>query len=385
MSTVPLVDLKASYARHRQAIDAAMREVIENTRFIQGKELAEFEAAFAGFSGTSHAVGVGSGTAALHLVLHALGVGPGDMVAVPSHTFIATVEPITWLGATPLFVDIDPTTGGMDAVALKAVLSGRRGAAGTGKGEVKAIMPVHIHGQPVDLEAIDAVAAEAGVPVIEDAAQAHGAEYTRGDGTVVRAGGYGLAGCFSFYPGKNLGAFGDAGAVTTNDAEFAGRVRMLRDHGRTTKYEHQIVGYAHRMDTLHAAVVSAKLPALDADNQRRRELAAAYRAGLAGVGDLTWLAEPAGRRGVFHHFVVRSAHRDALMKYLKENGVSAGIHYPVPVHLQPAYAGLGYRRGDLPATEAFADECLSLPIYAELTDEQLTQVVTEVKAYFEHA
>jgi dTDP-4-amino-4,6-dideoxygalactose transaminase len=374
MSTVPLVDLKASYARHREAIDAAMREVIENTRFIQGKEVAEFEAAFAEFCGTRYAVGVASGTAALHLSLYALGVGPGDAVAVPSHTFIATAEPITWLGATPRFVDIDPLTGGMDPAALKAVA-----------GEVKAIMPVHIHGQPVDLEAIAAIAADAGVPLVEDAAQAHGADYTRGDGTRVRAGGYGVAGCFSFYPGKNLGAFGDAGAITSNDEQFAAKVRMLRDHGRTSKYEHRIVGFAERMDTLHAAVLRAKLSTLDADNQRRRELAAAYRDRLAGVGDLAMVAEAPGRRGVYHHFVVRTAHRDALLAHLKSAGIGAGVHYPIPVHLQPAYAGLGYRRGDLPATEAFADECLSLPIYPELTAEQLDRVVTEIKGYFERA
>jgi dTDP-4-amino-4,6-dideoxygalactose transaminase len=372
MSTVPQVDLSASYARHRQAIDAAMREVIENNRFIQGKEVGEFEAAFAEFCRTGYAVGVGSGTAALHLVLHALGVGPGDEVAIPSHTFIATAEPITWLGAKPRFVEIDPATGGMDPAALKAVAA-----------DVKAIMPVHIHGQPVDLEAIAAVAAEAGVPLIEDAAQAHGADYTRSDGVVVRAGGYGVAGCFSFYPGKNLGAFGDAGAITTNDGEFAARLRMLRDHGRTTKYEHVVIGYAHRLDTLQAAVLGAKLSTLDADNQRRRELAAEYRQGLAGVGDLTVVAEAPGRRGVYHHFVVRTAHREALLKHLKAAGVGAGVHYPIPVHLQPAYADLGYRRGDLPATEAFADECLSLPIYPELTAEQLEQVVTAVKGYFE--
>jgi dTDP-4-amino-4,6-dideoxygalactose transaminase len=374
MSTVPLVDLKASYARHREAIDAAMRDVVENTRFIQGKEVAEFEVAFARFCRTEHAIGVASGTAALHLTLYALGVGPGDAVAVPSHTFIATAEPITWLGATPRFVEIDPATGGMDPAALKAVA-----------GEVKAIMPVHIHGQPVDLDGIAAVAADAAVPLIEDAAQAHGADYTRGDGAVVRAGGYGVAGCFSFYPGKNLGAFGDAGAITTNDEQLATRLRMLRDHGRSTKYEHQFVGYAERLDTLQAAVLGAKLCTLDADNERRRELAAAYREGLAGVGDLTLVAEAPGRRGVFHHFVVRSAHREALLAHLKAAGVGAGVHYPVPLHLQPAYAGLGYRRGDLPATEAFAGECLSLPIYPELTAEQLDRVVAAVKGYFERA
>lgn len=374
MSKIPLVDVKANYLRHRDAIDAAMREVIESTSFIQGPALAAFEEQFARFCGARYAIGVGSGTAALHLTLAALGVGPGDEVAVPSHTFIATAEPVTWLGATPRFIEIDPATGAMDPEALRAKIDG-----------VKAVIPVHIHGRVVDLEAICAIADAAGVPVIEDAAQAHGAEYTKADGTVVRAGAYALAGCFSFYPGKNLGAFGDAGAVTTNDEEFAAKVRMLRDHGRISKYEHLIVGYAHRMDTLQAAVLAAKLDSVDADNARRRELAAAYSAKLAGVGDLKFLAEPAHRGTAVHHYVVRTGHRDALRKHLNDAGIGAGIHYPLPLHLQPAYASLGYRRGDLPATEAFADECLSLPIYPELTDEQLDRVVAEVTAYFDRA
>ncbi|HZN20397.1 MAG TPA: DegT/DnrJ/EryC1/StrS family aminotransferase [Micromonosporaceae bacterium] len=374
MAKIPLVDVKASYERHRGAIDAAIREVLETTAFIQGPALREFEEAFARFCGARHAIGVGSGTAALHLVLHALGVGPGDVVAVPSHTFIATVEPVTWLGATPRFIEVDPDTGAMDPAALRAGIDG-----------VKVVMPVHIHGRPADLAGICAVAADAGVPVVEDAAQAQGAELVNPDGTVVRAGSYTLVGCFSFYPGKNLGAFGDAGAVTTNDDDLAGRVRMLRDHGRTTKYEHVMVGYAHRMDTLQAAVLSAKLPSLDADNARRREIAAGYTARLSGVGDLRLLADPAERVSIYHHYVVRTAHRDALLKHLQANGVGAGVHYPIPVHLQPAYASLGHQRGDLPATEAFADECLSLPIYAELTDEQMERVAAEVTAYFSQA
>jgi dTDP-4-amino-4,6-dideoxygalactose transaminase len=374
MSKIPLVDVKANYLRHRDTIDAAMAEVIENTSFIQGPALKAFEEEFARFCGARYAIGVGSGTAALHLVLAALGVGPGDEVAVPSHTFIATTEPITWLGATPRFVEIDPATGAMDPAALRERIDG-----------VKVVMPVHIHGRMVEMEEICAIAQAAGVPVVEDAAQAHGADFVRSDGSVVRAGSYGLAACFSFYPGKNLGAYGDAGAITTNDEELATKVRMLRDHGRVAKYEHLIVGYAHRMDNLQAAVLSPKLPSLDADNARRRELATAYTAKLAGVGDLTILADPAHRISVFHHYVVRTAHRDALRKHLNAAGVGAGIHYPIPVHLQPAYASLGLGRGDLPETEAFADQCLSLPIYPELTEEQLDRVVAEVEAYFAQA
>jgi dTDP-4-amino-4,6-dideoxygalactose transaminase len=373
MNRIPLVDLKASYARHKEPIDAAMRDVIENTRFIQGAEVATFEAAFAAFCRTTHAVGVGSGTAALHLALAALGVGPGDEVAVPAHTFIATAEPISWLGARPRFIDIESETGGMDPAALKAAIDG-----------VKVVLPVHIHGRPVDLQAIKRVADDAGVPVLEDAAQSQGAEIVSPDGTVVRAGGYGAAGCFSFFPGKNLGAFGDAGAVTTNDDDLAARVRRLRDHGRTTKYEHLEVGYAHRLDTLQAAVLGVKLTTLDADNQRRRELAARYSEALAGVGDLRLPPSTPSQISVVHHYVLRTVHRDALLAHLGAQAIGAGIHYPIPLHLQPAYAFVGHQTGDFPVAESYARECLSLPIYPELTDAQQDRVVAAVRAYFEN-
>jgi dTDP-4-amino-4,6-dideoxygalactose transaminase len=371
--TIPLVDLKAAYLRHKSEIDAAMQDVIEGTRFIQGREVAELERAFAEFSRVGHAIGVGSGTAALHLCLAAAGIGPGDEVAVPAHTFVATAEPVSWLGARPRFVDVEPTTGCMDPTALKSAIDG-----------VKAVMPVHLYGRPADMVAISAVAADAGVPVIEDAAQAHGAELDGVDGTH-RAGATGLAGCFSFYPGKNLGAFGDAGLVTTDDEEFAAAVRRLRDHGRTTKYEHQVVGYAHRLDTLQAAILAVKLRTLDADNERRRALAARYTAELAGVGDLVVPAETPGRRSVFHLYVLRTAHRDALLGHLKAAGIGAGVHYPIPLHLQPAYAFLGCPPGSLPATEAWARECLSLPLYPELTEAQQDRVVDAVRGYFDTA
>lgn len=374
MSKIPLVDLKASYRRRQADIDTAMRNVVENTRFINGQEVAEFERAFAEFCGTEHAVGTGSGTAALHLALATIGVGPGDEVAVPAHTFVATVEPVSWLGATPRFVDVDERTGCMDPQALATVID-----------RVKVVLPVHLYGRPADLTAITALATRAGVPVLEDAAQAHGAEIIGSDGAVTRAGACGIAGCFSFYPGKNLGAFGDAGAVTTGDAEFARRVRMLRDHGRATKYEHTMVGYAHRLDTLQAAVLAAKLPTLDADNAARRRLAAGYTAALSGVGDLVTPSDPADRRSVYHLYVLRTHHRDALLEHLHERGIGAGVHYPLPLHLQPAYASLGYRRGDLPATEAWAAQCLSLPLYPELTQQQQERVVAAVRSYFDTA
>jgi dTDP-4-amino-4,6-dideoxygalactose transaminase len=371
---IPLVDLTASYARHGVKIDAAMRNVIESNQFIQGTEVATFEAAFAAFCGTGHAVGVASGTAAVHLVLAALGVGPGDEVAIPVHTFIATAEPVTWLGARPRFIDVEPDTGSMDPVALKAAIDG-----------VRVVIPVHIHGRPVDLEAIKAVADDAGVPVVEDAAQSHGAEIVSTEGTVIRAGSYGVAGCFSFFPSKNLGAFGDAGAVTTKDDDLAARIRRLRDHGRTAKYEHLEVGYAHRLDTLQAAVLGVKLATLDADNQRRRELAARYSQELAGVGDLCLPPATPNLISVVHHYVVRTGHRDALVVYLRARGIGAGIHYPIPLHRQPAYAFLGHRVGDFPVGEAYARACLSLPIYPELTEAQQDRVVAGVRAFFEAA
>ena len=368
---IPFLDLKLQHHALEPELAEAARRVIASGQFVLGEHNAVFEAAFAAFCGTRHAIFVGSGTAAIHLVLDALGIGPGDEVAMPAHTFIATAEPVSWLGARPRLIEIDDETGAMDPEALRAAIAG-----------VKAVIPVHIHGRTVDLGAIGAICAEAGVPLIEDACQAHGAEYVSADGTVTRAGAYGIAGCFSFYPGKNLGAFGDAGAITTDDDALAAKLRLLRDHGRTTKYEHVVVGHAHRGDTIQAAVLGVKLTTLDADNQRRRDIAAAYGAALAGVGDLTFLAEPADRISVFHHFIVRTQHRESLLKHLNAAGVGAGVHYPIPLHLQPAYADLGHERGDFPVTEAFTDECLTLPIFAELTDDQVARVVAEVRDYF---
>ena len=368
---IPLVDLKAAYARQRDAIDAAIAEVVHSARFINGPAVAGFEAEFAAFCRTEYAIGAGSGTAALHLCLAALGVGPGDVVAVPAHTFIATAEPVTWLGATPRFVEVDEATGCLDPGALKAALDG-----------VKAVIPVHLYGRPADLAEIGRIAADAGVAVVEDAAQAHGAEFVDAGGTVVRAGAAGRLGCFSFFPGKNLGAFGDAGAVTTNDAELAARIRMLRDHGRSSKYEHVVTGYAHRLDTLQAAILRVELTTLAESNAKRRALAVRYSQRLAGVGDLVLPPETPGRTSVYHLYVVRTAHRDALLAHLQATGIGAGVHYPVPLHRQPAYAHLGLRRGDLPVTEAGARPCLSLPLYPELTEEQLERVVDAVRGYF---
>jgi dTDP-4-amino-4,6-dideoxygalactose transaminase len=290
---------------------------------------------------------------------------------VPAHTFIASAEPVTWRGARPRFIDVDPETGCMDPDALKASIDG-----------VSVVVPVHLYGRPAELEPIAAVAAAAGVPVIEDAAQSHGADYTCSDGTVVRTGSYGLAGCFSFYPGKNLGAFGDAGAITTDDAELYETMRLLRDHGSVKKYHHEIVGFADRLDTLQAAVLAVKLTTLAEGNELRRALAAGYNEKLRGIGDLTLIPESAHRRSVFHLYVVRTKRRDALLAHLNARGIGAGIHYPVALHLQPAYGDLGHHRGEFPQAEAWADECLSLPIYPELTVDQQDRVVDEVASFF---
>jgi dTDP-4-amino-4,6-dideoxygalactose transaminase len=369
--TIPLVDLKAAYRRHKDEIDAAMQDVVDNTRFIQGREVVELEQAFAAFTGSAFGIGTGSGTASINLVLAALNIGPGAEVAVPAHTFIATAEPVTWRGARPRFIDVDPETGCMDPDALKANVDG-----------VSAVMPVHLYGRPADLEPIGAVAAAAGVSLIEDAAQAHGADYTKADGTVVRAGTYGMAGCFSFYPGKNLGAFGDAGAITTDDPDLDAAMRLLRDHGSVKKYDHRVVGFADRLDTLQAAVLAVKLKSLAAGNEQRRALAASYNERLAGVGDLALPPGTPNRRSVYHLYVVRTSRRDDLLGHLRSRGVEAAIHYPVALHLQPAYAFLGHKRGEFPQAEAWADECISLPIYPELTEAQRDRVVAEVKAFF---
>jgi dTDP-4-amino-4,6-dideoxygalactose transaminase len=369
---VPLVDVRAAYRAQQAELDAAMAGVVGSGRFVLGPEVERFEAAFARFCGTGRAVGVASGTAAIHLALAALGVGPGDDVVTVAHTFTASAEAVAQAGARPRFVDVEETTGGMDPKALAGAVAG-----------AAAVLPVHLYGLPVDLAAILAVAGEAGVPVVEDAAQAHGATVVLAPGQVPRrAGSLGRLGAFSFYPGKNLGAFGDAGAVTTDDGELADRVARLRDHGRTSKYEHAEVGWGERLDTLQAAVLRVKLDRLEAGNAARERLAGRYDEALAGVGDLVLPARVEGRTSSWHLYVVRSGRRDELLAHCRSAGVQAGVHYPLPLHLQPAWRHLGYGPGDLPATEAWAAECLSLPLYPELIERQQDRVVTTVRGFF---
>lgn len=366
--SIPLVDLKAQYSAIRSDIDAAIERVISNTGFIMGPEVAQFEEAFAEFCSAEHAIGVSSGTSALELVLRALEIGPGDEVITVAHTFIATAEAISAVGATPVFVDIDPHTYNMDPAAFAEAITPR----------TRACIPVHLYGQPADMSALSEIARSHGVYLIEDAAQAHGATW---HGQM--AGTLGDAACFSFYPGKNLGAYGDAGAVVTNNAELAHTVRMLRNHGRTDKYVHEIRGFGERIDTLQAAILLAKMPHLAEWIRARRQLAAGYTRllrtlDLGSDPKAPWLVlphVPTAAESAWHLYVVCSPFRDELLSHLKENGVGAGIHYPIPLHLQPAYADLRYRKGDLPVTERVAATCLSLPIYPEMSQEQQAYVV----------
>ncbi len=337
--------------------------MIAKTSFILGAEVSDFEQAFATAVGAKGAVGVASGTGALHLALLSLGIGPGDEVITSSHTFIATVEAVIRVGATPLFVDIDPRTYNLDPNKVEAAITPR----------TKALMPVHLYGQPAELKALREIATRHRLWLIEDAAQAHLAEY---EGK--RCGSIGDIAAFSFYPGKNLGAYGDAGAVASNDEALLARVRQLRDHGSKTKYEHEVFGFGERLDSIQAAILGAKLPRLEAWTEARRALARAYNELLAGACVITPYEAP-NVRHVYHLYVIRVPKRDAMLAHLKSKGIDAGIHYPLPVHRQPAYLKLGYGELSLPVTEQVAGEVLSLPMYPELSRDQIEYVAHTVK------
>jgi len=360
---IPLVDLKAQYDPMRPEIDDAIQRVIDNTAFIMGKEVSDFESAFAGYCGAKHAVGVSSGTSALFLTLLAYGIGQGDEVITTPFTFFATGESISQVGARPVFVDIDPVTYNIDPERLEAAITPF----------TRAIMPVHLFGQPANMDAINEIACRHELPVIEDAAQAHGSTY-KGK----RAGSLGAAACFSFYPSKNLGCYGDGGAVVTDDDHVADRVRLLRDHGRISKYEHGELGYGHRLDGIQAAILSAKLPHLDDWNAGRRRMAARYGELLADTPLSTPQHLPE-TNPVYHCYVVRSPRRDATLKSLQAAGVGAGVHYPIPLHLQPAYRSLEQEPGSFPISEQAARAVITLPLYAEMTETQQNEVVSALR------
>lgn len=361
---IPPANPQAQYAAHRSEIDAAIACVLDAGHYILGEETRAFEREFAEYVGVEHAIGVGSGTEALHLALRACGIGPGDEVATVSHTAVATVAAIDLAGAAPVLVDIDPHAYTLDPQQLERVITPR----------TKAVIPVHLYGAPADLESIVSIARRHGLKVIEDCAQAHGATY-RGR----RVGSWGDIAAFSFYPTKNLGAIGDGGLVATNDAQLAERARLLREYGWSERYVSSISGWNSRLDELQAAILRVKLRYLDADNARRRELAAIYDEMLPpGVHRP---AAPDGCVHVYHLYVIRHPRRGPLAAYLRDKGIGTGIHYPVPIHLQPAYRGRLAGAGALPETERAAREVLSLPIYPELTTDQARQVAEAIHAF----
>ena len=360
---IPYLDLPGQYQSIKPEIDAAVLKVLASAQYILGDEVSAFEREFAAFCGAKEAVALNSGTSALHLALLAAGIGDGDEVITVPFTFVATVATIVYAGARPVFVDIDPRTYTMAPDQIERAITPR----------TKAIMPVHLYGHPADMDPILEIARRRGLIVIEDAAQAHGADY-RGR----RCGSMGELAGFSFYPGKNLGAYGEGGALTTNDPALARKVRLLRNWGEERRYEHSIKAYNYRMDGIQGAILRVKLKYLERWTEQRRAHAATYHRLLANAG-IGLPDEQPECRHVYHVFAVRLQHRDATRDHLQAAGIQTGVHYPIPVHLQPAYADLGYHRGDFPVSEAVAREVLSLPIYPELTLEQLETVASAVR------
>lgn len=360
---VPFLDLKAQFQTVREEVLAALGEVAESTAYVLGPKVQEFETAFANYIGARHCVAVNSGTSALHLALLGAGVGAGDEVITVPMTFIATSWAISYVGATPRFVDVDPVTCTIDVEQIRKAINSK----------TKAILPVHLYGQPADLGPLLQIANEHGIPLVEDVAQAHGAKYHEKS-----AGSLGQSGCFSFYPGKNLGAYGEGGAITTSDDAIAQRMRALRDHAQSERYRHSEIGFNYRMDAFQGAVLKIKLQHIEAWTEARRRLAQRYRELLADL-PLRLPQEAAGRRHVWHLFVVRHGERDRLRAELAEDGIQTGLHYPIPLHLQQAYAHLGYQRGDFPVSEAIGDECFSLPLFPEMTHAQQDNVVAALR------
>jgi dTDP-4-amino-4,6-dideoxygalactose transaminase len=358
---VPYLDLRAQHRAISEELRAAVDGVVESASFVSGPAVTRFEAEFAAFVGAGHCVAVGSGTDALHVALLALGVGPGDEVITQANTFIATLEAIEYTGARPVLVDVVPPTYGIDVRAVAAALTPR----------TKVVIPVHLFGQPAAMAELEELCARRSVAVLEDASQAHGAEY-RGR----RIGASGIA-AWSFYPGKNLGAFGEAGAVTCHDEALTAKMRLLIDHGGRQKYVHDIVGYNYRMDGIQGAVLSAKLRHLDAWNEGRRRVAAAY---AAGMPNMPRPFVPADVAHAWHVYPVFVEDRDAVRDRLSQAGVGSNVHYPIPCHLQGGYAHLGYRAGAFPHSEYVASHELSLPIYADLTSEQIDYVIAALRA-----
>ena len=389
-SSIPFLDLITPHVELEAELTTVFQKALRTAGFIGGPMVEDFERAFAAFCNTDHSIAVCSGTDALRFALMACGVRSGDVVLTVPHTFIATTEAISQAGALPEFVDIDERTYNMDPAKLQEYLEnqctadprGRLISCRSGR-PVTAVVPVHLYGQTVDMDPILELADRYGLILVEDACQAHGAEYfSRKHNRWMKAGSMGHAAAFSFYPGKNLGACGEAGAVTTNDAGIAGKIKMLRDHGQARKYYHEVEGYNGRLDAIQAGLLLAKLIHLPRWNELRRERAESYNLLLAGTDcDVILPHEPSWARAVYHLYVVRTDDRDGLMAHLKQQGIGTGIHYPIPLHLQKAYASLNYRRGDLPVAERIAEKIVSLPMYPQLAAEQQSRVVEGILSF----
>ncbi len=364
---IPFLDLKAQYNSIKDEVNAAIQNVLDNTAYILGKPVAEFEKAFAEAHQSKHCYGVSSGTDGNHLVLWALGVKAGDEVIIPADTFIATAWGATLCGATPVFVDVDPESYNLDPKKVEAAITPR----------TKAIVAVHLYGQTSDMDPLREIAKKHNILLVEDCAQSHLAEY-KGR----KAGSLSDAASFSFYPGKNLGAYGEAGAVTTNDDDLGLLFKKIREHGSVKKYYHEVFGHNYRMEGIQGAVLGVKLKYLNSWTENRRRVAAKYNELLKGVAQIKLPKEMAYGKHVYHLFVIQAQNRDELQTYLNNNGVSTGLHYPVPLHMQECFQHLGYKKGDFPVTEQLADNCLSLPMFPEMTDEQISYVAETLISFY---
>ncbi len=367
-TNIPLVNLKRQVEAHRAEFERDFQALLEKTDFIGGKAVGEFEAAFAAYCRASYCVGVGNGTDALSIIFRALELQPGDEVITTPMSFMATAEILSPLGLRAVFADIDPQTYTLDPKTVAPLIGPK----------TRVLLPVHLYGQPADMAGLNAVASQHNLKVIEDCAQVHGAEFQG-----KRAGTLGFASAFSFYPGKNLGAFGDGGGIVTHDEAFAQKVRMLANHGRLSKYEHLIEGVNSRLDTFHASVLLTKLKYLDEWNGLRQRWANLYSEMLAGIPGLVLPQLGEDRTHVYHLFVVQTPLRDELLQFLQAEGIAAGIHYPIPLHLQPGLQYLGYQAGDFPIAEQLAQQCLSLPLFPELTEGEVQTVAAAVRQFFQ--